>query len=76
MIVVKSMIIFLLGVFAFGGMFLLGNYVIESLTANLPVYYPNTLSIINYTLSLMIAGSVILFGFKNSNITITGGYRY
>ena len=76
MIIAKAMITFILAVFAFGGMFMLGNYVIETLTANLPVYYPNTLAIINYTLSLMIAGSVILFGLKKANITKTGGYRY
>ena len=76
MIVTKSMIVFLLGVFAFGGMFLLGDYVIEALTENLPMYYPDTLAIINYTLSLMIAGSVILIGFKNTNITAPGGFKY
>ncbi len=76
MIIAKSMIVFLLGVFAFGGMFMLGNYVIEALTANLPMYYPDTLAIINYTLSLMIAGSVILFGFKKANITAPGGFKY
>jgi len=69
MIVVKSMIAFLLGIFAFGGMFLLGNYVIDTLAANVTVYYPTVLLIINYTLSLMIAGSVIAYGLKKSSIT-------
>ena len=71
--IVKAMLSFILGTFAFGGMFLLGRYVIELLTDYIPVYYPDVLLIINYTLSLMIAGSVILYGLKQSNIT-TGGY--
>ena len=76
MIIVKSILKFILGAFVFGGMFLLASYVISTLTTNITVYYPNVLLIINYTLSLMIAGSIILYGLKQSNITTPGGYRY
>lgn len=76
MIIVKSILIFILGIFAFGGMFLLGDYVIDTLSANITVYYLDVLLIINYTLSLMIAGSVILFGLKQSGITTPGVYKY
>lgn len=72
---VRPMIIFLLGVFAFGGMFLLGGFVIDTLTANVPVYYPGVLAIINYTFSLMIAGSVVLWGLKQSN-KAPGGIKF
>ena len=76
MIIVKAILSFLLGVFAFGAMFAMGNYVIDTLEANITVYYPNVLLIINYTLSLMIAGSVILYGLKKSNITTSRRYGY
>ena len=72
---IRPMIVFLMGVFAFGGMFLLGGYIIDTLTDNIPVYYPDVLTIINYTFALMTAGSIIFFGLKQSN-KASMGYKF
>lgn len=64
--VAKAIIVFVVGVFAFGGMFVMGKYVIDMLTDNIPMHYPNVLLIITATLTVMIALSVILFGLKQA----------
>ena len=72
--VAKAVIIFVVGTFALGGMFVMASYVIDTLNANIPVYYPNVVLIITATLIVMIALSVILFGLKQA--TRKGGTRY
>ena len=72
--VIKAVIVFVVGTFALGGMFVMGRYVIDTLNANLTVYYPNVALIITATLTVMIALTIIFFGLKQA--TRKGGTRY
>lgn len=72
--VAKAVIIFVVGTFALGGMFVMGTYVIDTLTDNIDMHYPNVALIITATLTVMIALSIIFFGLKQA--TRKGGTRY
>ena len=72
--VAKAVLIFVVGTFALGAMFVMGTYVIDTLNANITVYYPNVVLVITATLLAIIALSIIFFGLKQA-IT-KGGTRY